>query len=598
MNNEIIPMEILNLVQGSDEWLAARLDNFCASEAPVIMGDSPYMTRNGLLDAKKGWNASRDSSFKEKLFQRGHGVEKIGRQNFEIELLMDFPPLVGKRLVSGMDLLASFDGFNQCPLEIKLLNTDLLENVRNETLEPKHYWQLEHQMIVAGVLQCYFMCCDEIQSHYFMYHSIRERRDQLVAGWLQFKDDLESHELKAKVSVPVAAEYDVFPMLDIKVNGSEIITNIDPVLAQVKLLAEQENNKQLTTDQHFVDKKKVNDAVKLFRKEMKRRKAALTDEFKELRKVLKVFDEIEAILQPMQSKGEKLYNTENKRRKDELLEKGIKKVNDFIISKNFILSKFKSKGPKDLSGISQVFYDMSQCIKGKSNFQSMVDSIDQKVSELKIEFNADMDIISANYQYIDLILEANNKYSSLFPDIKNYLLQNNETFREVMDSRIIKYEQELKIQVEAEIKRKQEQKEREEKAKKEKQEREEKERQRNKEIDERLKKEREESQIKLKKEENLYKSHPKSESNHERKSLDGIERAQSLANPNTPESVNKKLDDFIKNGPQRIKDEVLNHHLNNDFNSYLAHWVDKWHINFQAELELKNLIETFLTPKD
>jgi len=45
-------MQILNLKQGSAEWLAARFKYHTASEAPAMMGFSPYMSRNDLLLAK------------------------------------------------------------------------------------------------------------------------------------------------------------------------------------------------------------------------------------------------------------------------------------------------------------------------------------------------------------------------------------------------------------------------------------------------------------------------------------------------------------------------------------------------------------------
>ena len=72
-------MEILDLIQGSEEWMETRLAHLCASEAPVMMGDSKFMSRNQLLDLKKGWvaskNSSQDSSFKKKLFKEGHKYE-------------------------------------------------------------------------------------------------------------------------------------------------------------------------------------------------------------------------------------------------------------------------------------------------------------------------------------------------------------------------------------------------------------------------------------------------------------------------------------------------------------------------------------------
>ena len=105
-------MKILNLVQGSDQWLEARLNYLCASEAPVIMGESKFMTRNQLLDLKKGWKKNPDSAFKKRLFEKGHEHEDQAREVLELESCEEFPPIVGLLKVDGVDveLLASFDG--------------------------------------------------------------------------------------------------------------------------------------------------------------------------------------------------------------------------------------------------------------------------------------------------------------------------------------------------------------------------------------------------------------------------------------------------------------------------------------------------------
>jgi len=42
-----------NLIQGSPEWMAYRAQHFNASDAPAMMGCSPYMTRTELLSRMK-----------------------------------------------------------------------------------------------------------------------------------------------------------------------------------------------------------------------------------------------------------------------------------------------------------------------------------------------------------------------------------------------------------------------------------------------------------------------------------------------------------------------------------------------------------------
>ena len=93
-------MKVLNLVQGSDEWLEARLNYLCASEAPAMMGVSKFMTREALLDLKKGWMNNPNSSFKEKLFAKGHEHEEMARKVIELEYCEDFPPMVGFQVIN------------------------------------------------------------------------------------------------------------------------------------------------------------------------------------------------------------------------------------------------------------------------------------------------------------------------------------------------------------------------------------------------------------------------------------------------------------------------------------------------------------------
>ena len=46
-------MKTLQLVQGSAEWLAHRAANFNASDAPAMLGCSPYKSRSQLLQEMK-----------------------------------------------------------------------------------------------------------------------------------------------------------------------------------------------------------------------------------------------------------------------------------------------------------------------------------------------------------------------------------------------------------------------------------------------------------------------------------------------------------------------------------------------------------------
>ena len=105
-------MEILNLVQSSPDWHAARKGCFCASEAAAAMGLSKYQTRDELLHQKHTGLAPEVDAAKQRLFDAGHAAEAGARAIAEQIADTEFAPLVGVETINGMPLLASFDGID------------------------------------------------------------------------------------------------------------------------------------------------------------------------------------------------------------------------------------------------------------------------------------------------------------------------------------------------------------------------------------------------------------------------------------------------------------------------------------------------------
>ena len=63
--------------QGGAEWHALRADKFTASEAPAMMGVSPYLTRAELLRQKKTGLAPEVDSATQGRFDAGHAAEVV-----------------------------------------------------------------------------------------------------------------------------------------------------------------------------------------------------------------------------------------------------------------------------------------------------------------------------------------------------------------------------------------------------------------------------------------------------------------------------------------------------------------------------------------
>ena len=73
-------MKIHDLIQGSPEWLAHRSQHFNASDAPAMMGCSPYKTRTELLHELKTGIVPEVDNFTQDRFAEGHRIETLARQ--------------------------------------------------------------------------------------------------------------------------------------------------------------------------------------------------------------------------------------------------------------------------------------------------------------------------------------------------------------------------------------------------------------------------------------------------------------------------------------------------------------------------------------
>src|SRR5687768_1092377 len=155
-------MKILKgLVPGSDLWKEIRGKYLCASEAPIMMGASPNMTREELLNAKTSGAEQEVSRWMEIIFDQGHEAEALARPIAEERLSDDLHALVGVREIAGLQILASFDGLTlptyDMHWECKQRNAELWAIVEAKgELTAKHYWQLEHQLAVNGNSFCIF----------------------------------------------------------------------------------------------------------------------------------------------------------------------------------------------------------------------------------------------------------------------------------------------------------------------------------------------------------------------------------------------------------------------------------------------------------
>lgn len=145
-------MNIVQLVQGSEEWKVWRSGGIGGSDSPVVEGISPYRTPRQLYLEKIGAPAELDEEDNEFIFAKGHKTEGLIREQFRELTKVEMKPVC---LVSAKVpcMRASLDGFDSRlgVLEGKLVGHAVLEAARTKKEIPAHHMsQIQHELIVAG----------------------------------------------------------------------------------------------------------------------------------------------------------------------------------------------------------------------------------------------------------------------------------------------------------------------------------------------------------------------------------------------------------------------------------------------------------------
>ena len=336
-------------------------------------------------------------------------------------------------IVDDLELLASFDGLTVDHItawEHKDWNLTLAENVRNSVLEPMYYWQLEHQLLVSGSRHCIFTVSDGTTDNRetMEYFSLPQRREKLIAGWKQFEKDLVQHELKAKQETVTANKTETFPVITFDVKGTEITTNITECLELVKSRSEIEINRTLETDQDFADKDAFNKATKKARSDLKTLAQDVQNKFVSYSEFAAHAKEIDAVLQKMQSHGEKQVKTAKEEKKSKIKANAIAQLKTFF-------SELSSK----IQNIQiHIDVDFDVVMKNKRTIESLQNSVDTELSRVKVEACMISDTVSNN---LDLLAKLASEYQFLFNDYQSLVFADESAFEAIIKVRISEHKE-------------------------------------------------------------------------------------------------------------------------------------------------------------
>lgn len=423
-------MKTIEVIQGSDDWLALRGRYRAASEAPAMMGASNKISRQELLRLKASGGEREFSEWvRRELLEKGHEIEAKARPIAEGIIGEDLYP------VTAIDddgyMLASFDGLTlvgNVGWECKSWNEEKAGAVRDEYVPSEDYWQVVQQLVVSGADRWLYMVTDGTpEKCVYLWVALGEgEAEALLAGWRQFDADVAAYQHVEAAPEPVAEVITALPALVLQVEGRVVSSNLavfrqsaEDFIARIKT--------DLQTDDDFATAEKTvkfckdaEDRLELVKKQALAQTATIDE----------VFRTIDSIREGLREKRLSLDKTVAKRKEAirfEVIERGRKTMAERIAAMNAVIGK---------PYMPIVPMDFAAAIKGKKTVSSLNDAVDAEVSRATIAAN---DICQRIQLNMASLRELAADHAFLFADTPTIVLKANDDLVALIKSRIAEH---------------------------------------------------------------------------------------------------------------------------------------------------------------
>lgn len=446
-------MKTLNLIQGTPEWHQHRATHFNASDAPAMLGVSPYKTRTQLVRERATGITPEVDAATERRFADGHRFEALARPLAEEIIGEELFPCVG---VDGA-LSASFDGLTitgDQAWEHKTLNDSLRYSDWQEGHGdhlPLHYRvQMEHQLLVSGADSVLFMASKWdgdtlIEERHCWYSSDPKLRDQIIAGWDQFAADVAGYTPEPMPESVVAAPVEGFGALSLRVEGRVLASNLDAFKAGAEaFIARLPKPDDLQDDQDFADADQAVKACSEAEKRIAAAKDAALAQMSDVEAVLRTADDIAATIRAARLALDKAVKAEKERRRADIVEHYVGLVRAHVESINATLGEHAIGVPASLRA------DIAGAAKGKKTLGSITDACDAAAASAKIATSQQAERVRACIA----VLAEHAEHAHLFADrVRLCSEKSPDDLRNLVAARIAEYQQREAARLETERER-------------------------------------------------------------------------------------------------------------------------------------------------
>lgn len=446
-------MRTLTLLQGSPEWLAHRRTTRNASDASVMMGASPSISRRELVRLRAVGLEREHSDYVQKyILDRGHAVEPALRAYAEALIGQDLYPVTG---VSEDGFIgASFDGVSlddSIIFEAKQPSSEKFDCIEHGEIPPADFWQVVQQFAVCKSAQLCIYCVGDGTNENTRHLKIP--RDQiehdipkLLAGWAQFDADVATYVPEETKPAPVAAVVEGFGALSLRIEGRVLASNLDAFKAGAEAFIDRlPKPEDLQTDQDFAN---AESAVRACEEAETRIKAAKDAAQAQMADVDAVFRMAETLAQSIRTARlalSKVVAAEKESRRGQIVQAGVDAVLVHYTLLNQSLGEYGLQPPASLRA------DMGAAIKGKRTISSLRDAIDSAVASEKIEASQTAERIRQN---IAVLSEDAAGHETLFADRRQLVASKMpDDLRNLVKARIAEHQQREAERLEAERER-------------------------------------------------------------------------------------------------------------------------------------------------
>lgn len=456
-------MKVHNLIQGSPEWLAYRAQHFNASDAPAMMGCSPYKTRAELLRELHTGIAADVDIATQKRFDNGHRAEALARPLAERIVGEDLYPVTG----SEGRLSASFDGLTLAEtegFEHKALNAELRAAFASidalgahDDAEPGrllpiyHRVQMEQQLHISGAERILFMASDWtadgelVEERHCWYYPDAELRAAILRGWDQFERDLAAYVPQPRPEKVEAEPMDSLPAVSVRLDGALSVTGNLPSFGQALKAFIARMPIKPATDTEFATCEAACKALKKAEDALDAAEAGALASITDVEAMRRAVADCRKLARDTRLAAEKMVERRKLEIKEEAVLRARRDLDTHIAVVNAEIAPMR---------LLPVPADFAGAIKGKRSLESMHDALDTTLAAAKIAADAQGRHIRANVERWKAMAEG---CEALFPDLHTLVHKSADDFGPLVAARVVQHRAAEAAKIEAAEKRAREQ---------------------------------------------------------------------------------------------------------------------------------------------